>query len=256
VTVSWKKTCKPVIEGGLGIRSLTLLNESSNLKLCCDLLNSQEDWAILIRSKVLRGRRVISHHIFSSIWSSIKMEFNTITSNCGWQLGDGSNINFWLDNWCGQPIASQLNIPSQLHSNLTAKVNDFIVNGQWNFPDSFIHYFPQAKFLAEQVTIPFEEAEDKLIWEPSSSGDLSFKQAYEFKYGTGQNIRWAKSLWSHDIPPTKSLLVWRIMHNKVPTDENLMLRGIQSPSICSSCKMQCESIHLFFACPFAMKLWS
>lgn len=67
VTVSWKNTCKPLSEGGLGIRSLYTLNESTNLKLCWDLLNSQEDWAILIRSKVLRGRRVISHHIFSSI---------------------------------------------------------------------------------------------------------------------------------------------------------------------------------------------
>lgn len=44
VTVSWKKTCKPLTEGGLGIRSLTLLNESTNLKLCWDMLNSQEDW--------------------------------------------------------------------------------------------------------------------------------------------------------------------------------------------------------------------
>lgn len=103
------------------------------------------------------------------------MELNTITSNCGWQLGDGSDNNFWLDNWCGQPIASHLNIPSHLHPNLSAKVSDFIVNGQWNFPDSFIQYFPQAKVLSEQVHIPFEEAEDKMIWEPSSSGDLSFK---------------------------------------------------------------------------------
>lgn len=129
LTVSWKKSCKPLSEGGLGIRSLSILNESTNLKLCWDLLNSKEDWALLLRSKVIRGRRVISHHIFSSIWSSIKNEFSNVQSNCGWQLGNGNDINFWLDNWCGVSIASQLNIPTHLHGNLTAKVKDFILNG-------------------------------------------------------------------------------------------------------------------------------
>jgi len=94
VTVSWKKTCKTFAEGGLGLRSLTTLNDSTNLKLCWDLLNFKEDWDILIRSKVLRGRRVISHHIYSSIWCSVKSEFSTIQSNSVWQVGSGDNINF------------------------------------------------------------------------------------------------------------------------------------------------------------------
>jgi len=34
VTVSWKNLCKPIEEGGLGLRSLTLLNEATNLNLC------------------------------------------------------------------------------------------------------------------------------------------------------------------------------------------------------------------------------
>jgi hypothetical protein len=192
VTVSWKKSCKPLSEGGLGIRSLSILNESTNIKLCWDLLNSKEDWALLLRSKVIRGRRVISHHIFSSIWSSIKNEFSNVQTNCGWQLGNGEDINFWLDNWCGVSIASQLNIPPHLHGNLTAKVKDFIFSGQWNVPFSVLNFFPQVKSLAEQVAIPFESTEDKRIWHLSNNGDLSFKQAYEFKYGVGQKIKWAK----------------------------------------------------------------
>jgi hypothetical protein len=34
VTVSWKKICRPYSQGGLNIRSLTMLNSASNLKLC------------------------------------------------------------------------------------------------------------------------------------------------------------------------------------------------------------------------------
>ena len=93
--------------------------------------------------------------------------------------------------------------------------------------------FPEVKHLAEQVPIPFEASEDKHVWKNSSNMDLSFKEAFEFKYGTRQNINWAKVILSPDIPPSKSLFVWRLMHNKVPTDDNLMTRGkvILSPDI-------------------------
>lgn len=36
VTVSWFNVCKPYNEGGLGLRSLPILNEASKLKLCWD----------------------------------------------------------------------------------------------------------------------------------------------------------------------------------------------------------------------------
>jgi hypothetical protein len=39
VTVSWANVCKPLSEGGLGLRSLVKLNEAANLKLCWDLLH-------------------------------------------------------------------------------------------------------------------------------------------------------------------------------------------------------------------------
>jgi len=116
-----------------------------------------------------------------------------------------------------------LSIPHHLQVNLNAKVMDFIFNDRWNF--SVLNRFPHIKSLAEHVTIPFELSEDKRIWKSSDNGFLTFKNVYEFKYGVGQNIKWVKDLWCTYIPPTKSFMVWRIMHNKVPTDENLWSRG-------------------------------
>jgi hypothetical protein len=63
VIVAWKKVCRPYDQGGLGIRSLIVLNESTNLKLCWDMFTSNEHWAILLRSRVIRGVGCISHHI-------------------------------------------------------------------------------------------------------------------------------------------------------------------------------------------------
>jgi hypothetical protein len=52
-------------------------------------------------------------------------------------------------------------------------------------------------------------------------------------------------------------MVWRLMHGKMPTDENLMARGCAIPSMCNLCNNHVESsFHLLFECQFAIKLWS
>jgi hypothetical protein len=102
VTVAWKKVCRPIYDqGGLGIRSLIALNASSNLKLCWDLFTSNEQWAFLLRSRAIRGANCINHHIYSTLWSSIKSEVLTIRDNYGSVIGDGSKVNLWRDIWCG-----------------------------------------------------------------------------------------------------------------------------------------------------------
>jgi hypothetical protein len=104
---------------------------------------------------------------------------------------------------------------------------------------------------------PFGKKPDKLIWLNSSKGDFTFKDAYLHKAPSGQNIHWAKTIWSPDIPPSKSLTVWRLMHNKLPTDDNLSLRGCFLPSICNCCSNHAEtSYHLFFECTYASRLWN
>ncbi|MCI46276.1 RNA-directed DNA polymerase (Reverse transcriptase), partial [Trifolium medium] len=76
-------------------------------------MNSSEDWAVLLKSKVLRKQGIISHHISSSIWSSIKDSHAELMENSSWLLGKGDNINFWLDDWCGAPLVQTLHIPDQ-----------------------------------------------------------------------------------------------------------------------------------------------
>jgi hypothetical protein len=226
VTVAWKKVCRPYDQGGLGIRSLIVLNESTNLKLCWDMFTSNEHWAILLRSRVIRGVGCISHHIHSSLWSSIKSEVQTVRDNSGYVIGDGSKVNFWRDTWCGKhSIAHYLNIPDSIASNLKANVSDFIVQNDWHLPEVLHASFPTLHLLVRQVIIPFDPGEDSLIWLRNDSGDFSHKDAFKFKSQNHPQLQWAKAIWSLDIPPSNSLVVWRFMLGKLPTDDNLMLRG-------------------------------
>jgi len=143
VTVSWHKPCKPLEEGGLGIRSLVKLNEANNLKLSWEMLNSKQPWAISLKDKVIKKRSPITYHVSSSIWSSIKSEYPIILENSSWLLGNGENINFWSDNWCGVNIAECLNLHANVSVNLSATVKDFIVDNSWHIPTTLQQTFPQ-----------------------------------------------------------------------------------------------------------------
>jgi len=95
------------------------------------------------------------------------------------------------------------------------------------------------------------------MWLNSSKGDLNFNDAYLHKAPPSQNVHWAKIIWSQDVPPSKSLTIWRLMHNKLLTDENLSIRGCYTPSMCNCCSASIEtSSHLFFECPYASRLWN
>jgi hypothetical protein len=158
VIVSWKKLCKPYSQGGLNIRSLKNLNQASNLKRCWDLLSSNCSWAKMLKDRVIKRKSPVQHHIYSSIWSSVKDEYNVIMENSVWLLGNGVNINFWNDCWCGEPIFFTLNIPPSISQNLSSSVSDFIHNDSWFLPPQLVQMFPSLNQLVHQVVIPLKEA--------------------------------------------------------------------------------------------------
>jgi len=144
-----------------------------------------------------------------------------------------------------------------LHSSLKASVHLFINNASWNIPQIFYHRFLHMQDVIEKITIPTLERDDQFIWNHSHDGGLTFKEAYQFHCKAGQNISWAKSIWNIAIPPSKSFMVWRTLHNKLPTDENLSLRGFQLPSMCSLCYLHQENTaHMFLDCKFAKEIWN
>jgi len=116
--------------------------------------------------------------------------------------------------------------------------------------------FPTLQVLVDKVIIPNQPTRDKLIWKHSTNGEITLKEAYNFKKSNSAKLTWAKLIWSNDVPPFKSLMVWRLMLDKLPTDDNLLSKGCQLPSMCSLCHSTAEtSFHLFFDCTYVLNLW-
>jgi hypothetical protein len=98
------------------------------------------------------------------------------------------------------------------------------------------------------VTLPIDHLSDKLNWKHATDGELSNKLAYTYLTGTGQRVPWAKLLWNTYTPPSRAFITWRLLHNKLPTDENLRKRGCSIVSVCCFCMQNNEtSHHIFFA---------
>ena len=162
--------CKPLKEGGLGIRNLSFINEAGNLKLCWEIVQSDLPWAYFVRSRVIRNKNPIIHHISSFVWSSAKHKIHTILANSSWQLGNGDNINFCCDSWCGEPLINTYNINPQIHEFLHTSVAHLIQNNSWNVPQDINIAFPNLQQKLNLITIPLIHKEDKLIWNKSHDG--------------------------------------------------------------------------------------
>ncbi|KAK2367005.1 hypothetical protein QL285_080327 [Trifolium repens] len=141
-----------------------------------------------LRDRVFSKRNINQNHIFSSIWSSIKEEFEVTVDNSFWLLGNGKDINFWNDSWCGTPLVDQFHIPHQIGHSLSSTVGDYIHNGRWNLPPQLTLMFNNLSSIVDKVTIPLENSQDKLLWKHSDSGDLELKQAYSFKLQHYQDL--------------------------------------------------------------------
>ncbi|XP_058766974.1 uncharacterized protein LOC131640606 [Vicia villosa] len=240
ITVSWKECCKHHNEGGLGIISLRAYNAATNLHLCWRFLNNTQSWGKLLKARVKRNGDTIKYAIKSSIWTSIKEIHQTVLDNCSWLIGNGSNVNFWLDNWTGETLASKFHIPKQFHYALTS-----------------MDAVPHLLSSISSFSIPEVDFPDSFVWRNSTSGLLTIKDAYKEVIKPRPSVLWTAFPWDKDSPPSHSMIVWRVIHKKMTTDENIQLRGFSIPSICNLCRNNSETNeHLFFNCCFVKNIWN
>lgn len=182
---------------------------------------------------------------------------NTVLMHIRWIIGDGCSINFWKDRWLSQAIVDFLQIPQSLQRLFQTNVKDFLIDGEWIVPHWLLDRNSVLKEELKQIVIPKFQAEDELIWSGTNSGTLSLKDAYAMIHSANVSLQWPTLIWSRAVPPSKSFLIWRIMHHKVLIDDNLWGRGCYMVSMCSLCGMSYETTdHLSFQCPFTIRIWA
>lgn len=166
---------------------------------------------LIISSSFLHGRFLsmgLQHILYykkSSVWLGMKALWPTFLSNIRWLVGNGNSIRFWKDNWLGEPIVDTCNIDLDCLGFLDDKVSDFIHNGSWNLPHSFLQMHPATSQGILAIPLLIENVPDQVVWAPSSSGSLVSSEAYEFLSSSLPSVVWGKHIWHATIQPRKSL---------------------------------------------------
>ncbi|KAK3184210.1 hypothetical protein Dsin_031496 [Dipteronia sinensis] len=176
-------------------------------------------------------------------------------SESRWLVGRHSKVHFWTDNWLGDPLIDLVEDRSSLQPPLDSVVGDIYSDSTgWDIPESFRASHPDVASEIEKVVVSTDP--DSLVWTCSLDGVVSCKSAYDSLSEVRSSVFWGKQIWASFIPPSRSVLIWRLFHGKIPTDIALRARGYISPSRCRFCCAAEEDLkHLFLDCPFFRGLW-
>nr|KYP46815.1 Putative ribonuclease H protein At1g65750 family [Cajanus cajan] len=176
-TVPWHKVCSDFEEGGLGLKSLSEINNAYMLILCWNFLKGESDWAVVLGYRVAKKNGTVAHYLTSTIWASIRDMYPKVKTHSTWIIGNGTKVNFWTDRWLSMPIVDIMNIHASFHPKFKCSVSNFLKDGSWHLPPSI-----QGRVgnQIDNIAIPFCELEDSLIWDLTPNGDMLFKDPYSF----------------------------------------------------------------------------
>jgi len=96
---------------------------------------------------------------------------------------------------------------------------------------------------------------DNPNWKVEDTGTLNQKITRDF-FSTHLACDRGKIIWSNFIPPTKTLVFWKLLHRCLLTDLDAQKRSVYVCSMCSLCKLQVEDIDHFFSCSAISFIWT
>ncbi|KAL0444885.1 UNVERIFIED_CONTAM: hypothetical protein Slati_2211200 [Sesamum latifolium] len=142
--VSWQQVCRPVSEGGLGIRDTLALNKSLMSKhlwkiIVADRSSIWVDWIIRYR---LRDNSIWTVNIRSGPWGWRKLVRlrETLRPCITYRIGSGNSFSLWHDPWHDlSPLIIRFpQGPRHSATSPAAPLSRVIRDGSWHWPLSLI----------------------------------------------------------------------------------------------------------------------
>ena len=145
---SWEvgsEVCKPINEGGLGIRHAKSKKLSLLAKICWRCLKSND----LLCPRILKAKYCPNKSLWEAIywncnfwfWKGFVEGVNFIEERAGWIIGTGENINAWNCKWIpckdglSKPFSNMVNrkpFSNMVNRNLTVRLMEPGQEMEWN----------------------------------------------------------------------------------------------------------------------------
>ncbi|XP_075524463.1 uncharacterized protein LOC142556843 [Primulina tabacum] len=146
-----------------------------------------------------------------------------------------------------------------------ATVSTLLDGKSWNEP--LIHNLFPPQLVKDILAIPLSQSqkEDFRFWAYDPKGKYSVRDGYKVAIGFfdsppscsgNHSIEWWRFIWSLSIPPKVCIFWWRVMHNIIPTEQNLRAHHVPVLGECPLCRQLCDStVHALFTCTIIKRCW-
>jgi hypothetical protein len=188
----------------------------------------------------------------------------------------GASTLFWSQRWVGESTLEQ-SFPRlfSLSVDKEAKIRDLAVIGDenivWNLNWRRV-LFVWEEILVHDLRVFLRHVKlsvgtDFWWWKADSDGFFSVKSAYFLLFSevsgavefVGRANPVFERIWKSPALSKLIAFSWQLLHNRIPTKDNLARRGIlrgDVPGSCVVCTGSLETVsHLFLHCDFAFSIW-
>ncbi|KAL8463017.1 hypothetical protein ACS0TY_033870 [Phlomoides rotata] len=168
-SVSWARVCSSLDDGGLGVRSIRLANDSFICKLAWDIIcNRSSNMALLHDRYISIGGKPRTSRGPSSIGPGIRRHLGRLVTGSRWVVGHSSGISFWNDNWLGSIISDRIGIPPSFDIGLSSTIRDYFYDEIWHFDYKF--FMKHTDIVRDILSIHVSRGSDSQVRGSSVSG--------------------------------------------------------------------------------------
>ncbi|XP_010463164.1 PREDICTED: uncharacterized protein LOC104743817 [Camelina sativa] len=264
--ISWLDVCKPMHEGGLGLRRLQDTNTVCILKLIWRLVSASTSlWVNWVRRNLIRTGSFFSVNERSVggswMWRKI-LKYRDLAANLHKkEISSGTDTSFWFDVW--SPIGllfAQLGNRGNIDMGIPQKsiVAEALLHRRRRHRVDILNQIEDALDSIRHSVHP--QGSDRPLWKQRNG---SFKSIFA-SYDTWCLIRqpnapcaWSAGVWFTHSTPKYAFIAWLAHHNRLSTGDKLVQWNAAANGDCVLCQGCGETReHLFFSCSYSSNVWS
>ncbi|GAV92229.1 zf-RVT domain-containing protein, partial [Cephalotus follicularis] len=230
--VQWAEVCKPLAEGGLGIKDMKTSY----------LINTSNFWVIPARG------------LLSWSWRQILMLRPLARQHLIYKCGNGEHFSLWFDPWLqGDSVHALYGHRVMYDTGLgtQARVKEILGEGEWCWPQVSRDLIE----IQQRVdVIPVSTNPDHIFW--GKEGDtFSTNRAWQAIKDSSNVVGWHALVWHPKRIPKHACSLWLAIRGAHRTRDKLLNWGV---TLSAQCVFHCGEIesteHLFFQCPYSKNI--
>ena len=143
------------------------------------------------------------------VWKEILKETNWCWDNIEFKVGEGTKVNFWTDQWCGNEALSQafpqlFVLVAQRNASVNEMWDSSFGQGVWNIRfsrnsnDWELDAIGELFHMLRDLRISSEE--DSVIWKGGGHGYFRIRDAYKLLTVPSAITFPKKSIWVDKVP--------------------------------------------------------